>query len=442
MRKELKNYHIITYGCQMNENDSEKLAGILSEMGYKKTFDQAQADILIMNTCSVRENANDKFFGHLGQYKSLKSSKKDMVIAVCGCMMQQKGIVAIIQKKYPFVDIIFGTHNIHLFGQLLTQHLQTEKNVCDVWDDIDHFEENIPVKREFRHKALVTIMNGCNNFCSYCIVPYTRGREKSRDLPAVLEEIKSLSMEGCKEVTLLGQNVNSYGKTLTAPKKFSYLLEQVSKIKGIERVRFMTSHPKDLTDDVIDVMKQYDNICNHIHLPLQSGSNNVLKLMNRHYTKENYLELVKKLRNAIPDIAISTDIIVGFPTETEDDFLETLDVVEKSQFDSAFTFIYSPRNGTTAAQMKESVSKEAIQNRFGRLLDLQYQIMHDNAQQFKGTIVEVIAEGPSKTNEFMMSGRTKTNKLINFSGNCNIGDTVNVKITDALTFHLTGTIIS
>lgn len=438
----MKTYHIITYGCQMNENDSEKLAGILTSMGYAPIESPEDANILIMNTCSVRENADDKFFGHLGYYKKNRTASDEKILAVCGCMMQQTEIVSTIRKKYPFVDIIFGTHNIHLFGQMLSKHLQTGEMICDIWDDIDHFEENIPVKREYIHKAYITIMNGCNNFCSYCIVPFTRGREKSRESSSIITEIKELAQNGCKEVMLLGQNVNSYGKTLNQPKTFASLLEDVSDIDGIERIRFMTSHPKDLTDDIISIMKERENICNHVHLPLQSGSNRILSEMNRHYSRESYLALADKLRNAIPDLAISTDIIVGFPTETEDDFLATLDMINKCRFDAAFTFIYSPRNGTKAAQMDQLFGKDVIQNRFNRLLELQYQIMLENAQRYKGRALEVIAEGISKTDPQMMSGRTKTNKLVNFSGSCQIGDTVTIIVTDALTFHLTGKMIN
>lgn len=438
---ELKTFSIITFGCQMNENDSEKLSGILQNMGYTKTEDHENCDVLIMNTCSVRENADDRFFGNLGSFKAVKAKRPDMVLAVCGCMMQQKEIVDIIKKKYKFVDIVFGTHNIHLFGELLNRYLVGGKPVYDIWNDADELTENVPVSREYKHKALVNIMNGCDNFCTYCIVPYTRGREKSREEKHIIDEIKSLVLDGCKEVMLLGQNVNSYGKGLKNPCTFAGLLEDVSRIDGLERIRFMTSHPKDLTDDVIKVIKNHENICHSIHLPVQSGSSRILKLMNRKYTKEEYVSLIEKIRNEIPDITITTDIIVGFPGETEEDFLETLDVVEKCRFDSAFTFIYSPRRGTKAAVMPEQISKEVIQQRFDRLLKLQYEIMYENAKIYENQVVEVIVEGESKTDKAMMSGRTKTNKLVNFSGKCNVGDTVNVKITQAATFHLTGEII-
>lgn len=425
----------------MNENDSEKLSGILKNMGYNKTEDHENCDVLIMNTCSVRENADDRFFGNLGNFKAVKARRPEMILAVCGCMMQQKEIVDIIKKKYKFVDIIFGTHNIHLFGVLLNRCLVSGQPVYDIWNDADELAENVPISREYKHKALVSIMNGCDNFCTYCIVPYTRGREKSREEEHIIDEIKALVLDGCKEVMMLGQNVNSYGKGLKSPCTFAKLLEDVSRIDGLERIRFMTSHPKDLTDDVIEVIKNHENICHSIHLPMQSGSTRILKLMNRKYTKEAYVSLVKKIRDQIPDITITTDIIVGFPGETEEDFAATLDIVKQCRFDSAFTFIYSPRRGTKAALMPDQISKEVIQQRFDRLLKLQYEIMYENSMLYENKVVEVIVEGESKTDKAMMSGRTKTNKLVNFSGKCNVGDTVKLKITQAATFHLTGEII-
>ncbi len=437
----MKTYHIMTFGCQMNENDSEKLSGILSNLGYSKNNDPNDADVLIINTCSVRENADDRFFGNLGNFKAIKAKRPEMTIAVCGCMMQQKEIVDIIKNKYRFVDIIFGTHNVHTFGELLNRYLLTSKPVYDIWEDADSIEEDVPVQREYRHKAFINIMNGCDNFCTYCIVPYTRGREKSREKKHILAEIEALVNEGCKEIMLLGQNVNSYGKGLSEPCTFAELLKDISRIEKLERIRFMTSHPKDLTDDVIASIKNNQNICNNIHLPLQSGSTRILKLMNRKYTKDDYLELIRKIRAEIPDITITTDIIVGFPGETEDDFANTLDVIKQCRFDSAFTFIYSPRNGTKAATMSDQIPKEITKERFERLLNLQYEIMHEIALQYDGKILEVIAEGASRTDKEMMSGRTMTNKLVNFSGKCQIGDTVNVKIDRVSTFHLTGTIV-
>ena len=434
----MKTFNIMTFGCQMNENDSEKISGILNTMGYTQTDESRQCDILVINTCSVRENADDRFFGNLGSYKAVKAENPDMVIAVCGCMMQQPEIIDTIQKKYRFVDIIFGTHNIHEFGDMLHDHLENRKQICQIIEDSDSIKENVPIQREFKHKALITIMNGCDNFCTYCIVPYTRGREKSREKNEILSEIKKLAKDGCKEIMLLGQNVNSYGKNLIEPCDFATLLHEVSAIDGIERIRFMTSNPKDLTDDVIDAIVAHDNICNNIHLPLQSGSNRILKLMNRHYTQEKYLAIIDKLREKIPDITLSTDIIVGFPSESEEDFSETLKTIEKSRFDAAFTFIYSPRKGTKAADMQEVISKEIIHERFDRLLDLQYKIMLENSLHYQDKIVEVIVEGPSKTDREMMCGRTKSNKLVNFSGECQIGDTIDVQITKVATFHLEG----
>lgn len=425
----------------MNENDSEKICGILNTMGYTHIDESRQCDILVINTCSVRENADDRFFGNLGSYKAVKAENPDMVIAVCGCMMQQPEIIDTIQKKYRFVDIIFGTHNIHEFADMLKTHFENRRPICQVLEDADTIEENIPITREFKHKALVTIMNGCDNFCSYCIVPYTRGREKSREKKAILSEINQLAQDGCKEIMLLGQNVNSYGKNLLEPCDFATLLHEVSLIEGIERIRFMTSNPKDLTDDVIDAIAEHDNICNNIHLPLQSGSDRILKLMNRHYTQEKYLSIIDKLRKRIPEITLSTDIIVGFPSESEEDFSETLKTVQKCRFDAAFTFIFSPRKGTKAADMQEIIPKEIIHERFDRLLALQYQIMLENSLQYQDKVVEVIVEGSSKTDKEMMSGRTKSNKLVNFSGKCQIGDTIDVQITKVATFHLEGEII-
>ena len=434
----MKTFNIMTFGCQMNENDSEKISGILNKMGYEMTDESRHCDVLVINTCSVRENADDRFFGNLGSFKAVKAENPNMVIAVCGCMMQQPEIIDTIQKKYRFVDIIFGTHNIHEFGDMLIKHFESRKPICQILDDAESIKENVPIKREYKHKALVTIMNGCDNFCSYCIVPYTRGREKSREKDAILSEIKELTKDGCKEIMLLGQNVNSYGKNLTEPCDFATLLREISAINGIERIRFMTSNPKDLTDEVIDVIAECDNICNNIHLPLQSGSDRILKLMNRHYTQEKYLSIIDNIREKIPDITLSTDIIVGFPSESEEDFLETLNTVQKSRFDAAFTFIFSPRKGTKAADMQESIPKEVIHERFDRLLDLQYKIMLENSSHYRDKIVEVIVEGPSKTDKEMMCGRTKNNKLVNFSGECRIGDTIDVQITKVSTFHLEG----
>lgn len=434
-----KYYKIVTYGCQMNENDSEKLAGMLSSMGYCPIEDEEQADLIILNTCSVRENADMKVFGNLGHYKPLKKKNPNLILAVCGCMMQQNEIVERIRKKYPQVDLVFGTHNIHKFPELLANAQQSPRIVVDVWEDGGEIIESVPIERKYKHKAFVTIMYGCNNFCSYCIVPYTRGRERSREPEKIMEEVAQLAQDGCKEITLLGQNVNSYGKALKNPISFAELLKKLNEIRGIERIRFMTSHPKDLSDELILAMKECDKVCEHIHLPFQAGSNRILKIMNRKYTKESYLRLIEKLKEVIPNIAITTDIIVGFPGETEEDFKDTLDIVERVKFDSAFTFLYSIRKGTPAAKMENQISDEIKHKRFNRLLELQHSISGRKNALLKNKIVEVLVDGTSKNDEEKMSGRTRTNKLINFIGDKKaIGEIVQVKITSPRTWSLNG----
>ncbi|MBE6039015.1 MAG: tRNA (N6-isopentenyl adenosine(37)-C2)-methylthiotransferase MiaB [Anaerofustis stercorihominis] len=436
-----KKYHIITFGCQMNENDSEKIAGILTKKGYTYAEDSKDADVLVINTCSVRGNADDRFFGNLGQFKAVKQKKEGMIIAVCGCMMQQEIHINDVQKRYPFVDIIFGTHNVHQFGEFLDRKLEgNKKRVVEVISD-GPIAEDVPMKREFDYKAYVTIMNGCDNFCTYCIVPYTRGREKSRPASKIIQEIRELADNGCKEVMLLGQNVNSYGKRgeITEPCSFAELLDRVSEIEGIERIRFMTSHPKDLTDDVIEAIARNEKVMNSVHLPLQSGSSRVLKLMNRKYDKEKYLQTVEKLRERIPDISITTDIIVGFPTETEEDFAQTLDVVEKVRFDSAFTFIYSPRHGTKAASMEGAVDDAVVKVRFEKLMDLLHaKMLEQSVEKYEGKTVEVLVDGHSQKDENMLCGKTRGGKLVNFHGEAPMGTLVNVKITKPTTFHLLG----
>ncbi len=434
-----KYYKIVTYGCQMNENDSEKLAGMLSSMGYRPIEDEEQADVIILNTCSVRENADVKVFGNLGHYKPLKKKNSNLILAVCGCMMQQNEIVERIKEKYPQVDLVFGTHNIHKFPELLANAQQSPRIVVDVWEDGGEIIESVPIERKYKHKAFVTIMYGCNNFCSYCIVPYTRGRERSREPEKIIEEVTQLVQDGCKEITLLGQNVNSYGKTLKTPISFAELLRKLNEIKGIERIRFMTSHPKDLSDELILAMMECDKVCEHIHLPFQAGSNRILKIMNRKYTKETYLKLIEKLKEAIPEIAITTDIIVGFPGETQEDFEDTLDIVKKVKFDSAFTFLYSIRKGTPAAKMKNQISDEIKHERFNRLLELQHSISGRENALLKNKILEILVDGTSKNDEEKMCGRTRTNKLVNFIGDKNaIGKIVQVKITDPHTWSLNG----
>ncbi len=434
-----KSYKIITYGCQMNENDSEKLSGMLNILGYYPIEDEKRADIVIFNTCSVRENADVKVFGNLGNFKPLKKKNPNMILAVCGCMMQQESIVNKIMEKYKHVDLVFGTHNIHKFPELLANAQQSPRIVVDVWENGGEIIEAIPIERKYKHKGFITIMYGCNNFCSYCIVPYTRGRERSREPENIISEAKKLAEDGCKEITLLGQNVNSYGKTLKEPISFADLLIRLNEIKGIERIRFMTSHPKDLSDDLIQVIKNYDKVCEHIHLPFQAGSNNILKKMNRRYTKEDYLDLIKKIKEDIPNISITTDIIVGFPGETEKDFEDTLEIVEKSRFDSAFTFLYSIREGTPAAQMENQIPDEIKHKRFQKLLKKQHSISKSENLLLEGKTLEVLVDGESKNDPDKMSGRTRTNKLVNFIGDKSAtGELIQVKITKAHTWSLNG----
>jgi len=427
----------------MNEHDSEKLAGMLQNMGYVATDKIEEADLIIYNTCCVRENAELKVYGNLGQLKHLKKENPDLIIAVCGCMMQQPHVVDEIKKKYKHVDLIFGTHNLHTFPELLANCKKSDGMLIEVWNKEGEIVENLPAIRKFKTKAFVNIMYGCNNFCAYCIVPYTRGRERSREPALILDEIRQLVSEGTKEVTLLGQNVNSYGKTLENPIDFAELLYQINEIDGLERIRFMTSHPKDLSYRLIEAMRDCKKVCEHIHLPLQSGSTQILKKMNRHYSKEQYLELIEILKREIPDIAITTDIIVGFPGETEEDFEETLDVVQKVQFDSAFTFLYSIRKGTPAEKMKEQIPDEIKHERFNRLVEIVNEISASKNARYLNQIVEVLVEGESKNDPTKLTGRTRTHKLVNFPGDKEfIGRMVPVKITETKTFSLNGVIVS
>lgn len=437
-----KKYMIVTYGCQMNEHDSEKMSWLLENMGYEPTENKEDADIIIYNTCIVRENAELKVYGQLGALKELKVKKPDLIIAVCGCMMQTEIARNTVLDKYKHVDLIFGTSNIHKLPQLIDRHLQSGETIVDVDEDSREIVENISANRKYSFKAFVNIMYGCNNFCTYCIVPYTRGRERSREPKNIIREIEMLAKDGCKEVTLLGQNVNSYGKTLDYDFSFADLLREVNKIEGIERIRFMTSHPKDLSDDLIQAMAELDKVCEHIHLPVQAGSNEILKAMNRKYTREYYLELVEKIRKAIPDISITTDIIVGFPGETDEDFEETLDLVKKVRYDSAFTFLYSKREGTIAAKKENQVPEEIKHERFQKLLDTLYPIFYEQNAKYENRVVEVLVEEVSKNNKEVLSGRTRTGKLVHFKGDKSlIGKFVNVKITNPKTFTLEGFII-
>ena len=433
-----KTYHVVTFGCQMNARDSEKLAGILERIGYVET-DTEDADFVIYNTCTVRENANLRVYGRLGQMKRTKQRHPDMLIALCGCMMQEPLVVDKIRKSYRHVDIIFGTHNIFKLAELIQTRLNTGKMVVDIWKDTNQIVEDLPNERKYSFKTGVNIMFGCNNFCSYCIVPYVRGRERSREPKDIIREIERDVADGVKEVMLLGQNVNSYGKNLENPISFAKLLQEIEKIEGLERIRFMTSHPKDLSDELIAVMGQSKKICRHLHLPLQSGSSRILKLMNRKYTKESYLDLVDRIRKGCPDISLTTDIIVGFPGETEEDFLETMDVVEKVGFDSAFTFIYSKRTGTPAASMENQVPEDVIKDRFDRLLKLVQQKASEASARFTGSVQKVLVEEVNEHDDSMVTGRMSNNLLVHFKGTPDlIGQIVNVHLEECKGFYYIG----
>ena len=421
----------------MNEHDSETIAGMLSEMGFSQAPERDGADVVVINTCSVRENADKRFFGTLGQLKHIKKDNPDFTVCVCGCMMQQQHIIDSIKSKYPWVDVIFGTHNIHEFPRLLETVLSEKEKIIDVWENGGDIIEGLPAKRLYRHKAFVNIMYGCNNFCTYCIVPYTRGRERSRKACDILEEVRRLTEDGVREVTLLGQNVNSYmGEDGT---DFSDLIYRLNEAEGLERIRFMTSHPKDLSDKLIQAYRDCEKLCDYIHLPVQSGSSRILKKMNRKYTKDDYLRLVEKLKAAVPHIAISTDIITGFPGETEEDFEETLDLVRRVEYDSAFTFLYSIRKGTPAAEYENQIPEEIKHERFNRLVELVNEISARKNAAYVGKTVKVLVDGPSKNNSAALGGRTEGFKLINFEGPQDlIGKLVDVEVTAGKTFSLEG----
>jgi len=438
-----KSYCIKTFGCQMNENDSEKLSGLLKAMGYTVEDDVNKAGLVILNTCSVRENADVRVFGNIGAFKTVKKTNPDLILAVCGCMMQQPEIVAKITKTYRQVDLVFGTHNLHLFPEILNNYLVNGKRMVEVWEDSNGIIEDLPVDRRYSFKSFVTIMNGCNNFCTYCIVPYTRGREVSRQPEKIIAEVKALAEDGCVEITLLGQNVNSYGNDLGEDINFSNLLRDLNTIEKLGRIRFMTSHPKDLTDDVIDAIADCDKVCKYIHLPIQSGSTRILKAMNRKYTQEDIIERVQKMKEKIPGVAISTDIIVGFPGETEEDFEETLKVIKVCEFDSAFTFLFSIRSGTPAATMADQIPEEIKHTRLNKSLDLLHEISLGINKTYLDQTVTVLAEEPSRNKLNRLTGRTETGKLVNFKGSPeDIGKIVMVKITDAKTFSLDGIKVS
>ena len=431
-----------TFGCQMNARDSEKIIGILMTIGYKVVEDE-DADLVIFNTCTVRENANLKVYGRLGQLKKIKNKNPEMITMLCGCMMQEESVVEKIKKSYRNVDIIFGTHNIFKFAELLSMKVldraESKKMIIDVWKDTTEIVEELPVERKYHFKSGVNIMFGCNNFCSYCIVPYVRGRERSREPEDIIAEIECLVKDGVVEVMLLGQNVNSYGKNLENPISFTELLRRVEKIEGLKRIRFMTSHPKDLSDELIEYLGESKKVCKQMHLPLQSGSDRLLQKMNRHYTKEQYVALAKKIQERIPGVSFTTDIIVGFPGETEEDFKETLDVVREVGFDSAYTYVYSKRSGTPAASMEDQVDKDVIKDRFDRLLALLKETSAKNCKKKVGDIDRVLIEEENTHEEGMLTGRLENNLLVHFRG-CKeqIGTMADVKLVEEKGFYYMG----
>ena len=438
-----KTFHITTFGCQMNEHDSETLAGMLIEKGYVPAAERKDANIVIFNTCSIRENADKRFFGTLGQLKRRKTEQREnFTVCVCGCMMQQQHIIDMIKAKYPWVDVIFGTHNLHQLPELLDNLYKEKHKQLAIWEEGGEIVEGLPARRLFKHKAFVNIMYGCNNFCTYCIVPYTRGRERSRAAEDILKEVQALAADGVKEITLLGQNVNSYkgiSRENSEKTDFTDLIYMLSEVDGIERIRFMTSHPKDISDKLIAAYGKCEKLCHYIHLPVQAGSSKVLKEMNRHYTREDYLEIVRKLRKVDPDIAISTDIIVGFPGETEEEFEETLTLCEEVRYDSAFTFLYSVRKGTPAEKFENQIPEEIKHERFNRLVDVINRISAEKNAEYVGRIEKVLVDGPSKNNSKTYGGRTESFKLVNFRGTPDmIGQVIDVLITGANTFSLEG----
>lgn len=432
---------VTTFGCQMNARDSEKLLGILLSAGFIET-DSDDADFVIYNTCTVRDNANQRVYGRLGALKSHKSKNKDMKIALCGCMTQEEVVIEKLKKSYPFVDLVFGTHNIFCFPELMVKMYESDERIIEVWNSTDKIVEALPVERKYKFKSGINIMFGCNNFCTYCIVPYVRGRERSRKPDEIVAEIKSLVSDGVKEIMLLGQNVNSYGKNLDPKISFPELLKMIEAIDGLERIRFMTSHPKDLSEELIEVCANSTKICKHIHLPLQSGSSAILKKMNRVYNKEQYLDLVNRIRNKIPDISITTDIIVGFPGETYDDVLETIDVINKAQFDNAFTFIYSKRTGTPAASMPDQVDEDTVKKHFDMVLSAVQDMARERTKRFEGMIVPVLCEEINEQDSAYLDGRMSQNTVVHLKGSKDlIGTIVNVRLTDFHGFYYDGEIV-
>ena len=434
-----RTFHITTFGCQMNEHDSEVIDGLLTERGFSSVRERKDASIVIINTCSVRDNADKRFFGTLGQLKKRKESDPSFIVCVCGCMMQQQRVVDTIKAKYPWVDVIFGTNSIHHIPELIEKVASEKEKVVDIIENTEEIVEGLPAKRLFDHKALVNIMFGCNNFCTYCIVPYTRGREKSRAPEAIVTEVKGLVADGVKEIMLLGQNVNSYDGNGTS---FAELLKMLNDVDGLERIRFMTSNPKDLSDELIEAFTVCDKLCKNLHLPIQSGSNRVLKRMNRKYTREDYLKLIEKLRKTVPDITLSTDIIVGFPGETNEDFEETLSIVKEVEYDSAFTFIYSIRKGTPAEKFEDQIEESEKHRRFDLLVSAVNEISEKKNKVYQDRVEKVLVDGVSKNDKSTLTGRTDGFKLVNFAGKKEmIGSIVDVKITDAKTFSLFGEVV-
>ena len=433
---------VVTFGCQMNARDSEKLTGVLREAGYEVIDEETEADFVIYNTCTVRDNANQKVYGHLGLLKSRVKKNQSLRIALCGCMMQEASVIETIREKYKFVNLVFGTHNIFKFPELLYRMLTSDSQIIDIWEDTDEIVEDLPVDRKYSFKSGINIMFGCNNFCSYCIVPYVRGRERSREPKEIIREIERLVSDGVIEVMLLGQNVNSYGKNLSNPMSFAELLAEIEKIEGLKRIRFMTSHPKDLSDDLIEVMAKSQKICKHIHLPLQSGSDRVLKEMNRRYTKEQYLLLVDKIRRAIPDVAITTDIIVGFPGETAADVDDTIDVIRKVHYDNAFTFIYSKRTGTPAAARPDQCDEAEVKANFDRVLNAVKEEAMKRNGYLVGKVEEALVEESNAHDDTYLTGRLSNNSMVHFKDDASlIGKLVNVNILEAKGFYYMGEMI-
>lgn len=434
-------FFIRTYGCQMNEHDTEMLAGLLLAMGYQHAEGVEDADVILFNTCAVRENAEDKVFGEMGRLRPLQQRNPELILGLCGCMAQEQGVQQLVQEKFPWIHLVFGTHNIHRLPILLEAARNSQDTVLEVWDKAAATVENLPKSRSEQTRAWVNIQYGCNKFCTYCIVPHTRGGERSRKPEDILAEVRQLAEDGCREITLLGQNVNDYGVDMGTV-TFAELLRQVNAVAGIDRIRFTTSNPWNFTDELIETIAKCEHVVEHIHLPVQSGNNDILRRMNRSHTREYYLQLVDKIRCAIPNVSLTTDIIVGFPGETEDQFQETLDLVKTVGYDNAFTFIYSPRENTPAAEFPDDVSQDMKKQRLQRLNDLQYGVSLQHNQNLLGHVLEVLVEGQSKTNPHVLAGRTRSNKLVLFAGAVALtGQLVQVRIDEPKTWTLTGTLL-